>query len=53
MGHERLMAHVMNEYSIGEKPEVGMVKKRVNALIEREYMERVFVEDHIGYRYIV
>jgi hypothetical protein len=47
------MAHVMDDYSIGEKPEVGMIKKKFDALIEREYMERVFVEDQAAYRYIV
>jgi cullin 3 len=53
MAHERLLSHVMDVYPTGSKPEFGMIKRRIDALIEREYLERIDIENGATYRYIV
>ena len=48
------MIHVMDGCLIREKPEDDMIKKKINALIERKYIKRVIVEDlKAVYKYIV
>jgi cullin 3 len=34
------------------KPDVGMIKKRIESLIEREYLERDETADRPAYRYV-
>jgi len=53
MAHERLLSHVMDVYPTGSKPEFSMIKKRIDALIDREYIERIDIENRPAYRYIV
>jgi cullin 3 len=53
MAHERLLIHVMDVYPSGSKPDFSMIKKRIDALIDREYIERINIEHRPAYRYIV
>jgi len=51
MTHARLLSHVMQVYPTGSKPEFSMIKKGIDALINREYIERI--EERPAYKYIV
>ncbi|RDW85115.1 cullin-domain-containing protein [Coleophoma cylindrospora] len=50
--HQNLFAEVIAQLSSRFKPDVGMMKKRVESLIEREYMERVENASVPTYRYM-
>lgn len=51
MTHERLLSHVIHVSPAGLKPEFSMIKKRIDALIDQEYMERIIIEDRPAYKY--
>lgn len=50
--HQNLFAEVITQLSSRFKPDVGMMKKRIESLIEREYMERVENASVPTYRYM-
>jgi cullin 3 len=52
MAHKHLLSRVMDIYPTGSKPEFSMIKKRIDALIDREYIERIDIENRPAYRYI-
>lgn len=51
LGHAELVAEVISQLSGRFKPDMSMIKKRIESLMEREYMERVAGERQ-SYRYM-
>jgi cullin 3 len=52
LAHQQLFAEVIAQLSARFKPDLNMVKKRVESLIEREYLERAEDADRPSYRYL-
>ncbi|KAF2753644.1 Cullin-domain-containing protein [Pseudovirgaria hyperparasitica] len=52
LSHQQLIAEVLSQMAAQFKPEVAMIKKRVESLIEREYLERLDGQDLPAYRYL-
>jgi cullin 3 len=52
LGHTELMSEVLSQLSGRFTPDMGMIKKRIESLMERDYMERVAGERQ-SYRYLV
>jgi cullin 3 len=52
MTHQALVTEVLGQLTSQFKPEVAMVKSRIESLIEREYMERVDDAKTSTYRYL-
>jgi cullin 3 len=50
--HQKLMVEVIQQLSSRFKPDVTMVKKRIESLIEREYLERTDDTSTSAYRYL-
>jgi cullin 3 len=50
--HQKLMAEVIQQLSSRFTPDVTMVKKRIESLIEREYLERADDTPTSAYRYL-
>ena len=46
------MTEVIQQLSSRFAPDVQMVKKRIESLIEREYLERIEDKDPPAYRYL-
>jgi len=51
LGHNELFAEVTRQLSVRFNPSPQFVKKRIESLIEREYLERS-QEDHRLYSYV-
>ncbi|KAI9819098.1 MAG: Cullin-3 [Phylliscum demangeonii] len=52
LGHQQLCAELIAQLAARFVPEMPMVKKRIESLIEREYLERVDGPDRAAYRYL-
>ncbi|KAJ5038660.1 uncharacterized protein L3040_006340 [Drepanopeziza brunnea f. sp. 'multigermtubi'] len=52
ISHQMLFAEVISQLSQRFKPDIGMMKRRVESLIEREYMERVETAAVPTYNYV-
>lgn len=46
------MTETLNQLTSQFRPEVGMIKKRIESLIEREYLERIEDAKVDSYRYL-
>lgn len=49
--HSQLMTEILSQLSSRFAPDVNMIKRRIESLIDREYLERV-AEDPATYGYI-
>ena len=52
LNHQRLITEVIQQLTSRFSPDVTMVKKRIESLIEREYLDRVEDADRPAYRYL-
>jgi cullin 3 len=52
LGHQQLVVETISQLSGQFRPEVNMIKKRIESLIEREYLERAESGDTGSYRYL-
>ena len=50
--HTSLITEIITQLSSRFKPDLNMVKKRIEALIEREYLERVEEAERPTYKYL-
>ncbi|SLM36016.1 Winged helix-turn-helix DNA-binding domain [Lasallia pustulata] len=52
LSHQKLITEVIQQLTTRFMPDVNMVKKRIESLIEREYLERVEDSNRPAYRYL-
>ena len=52
LAHQQLHSEVISQLAGRFKPDMNMVKKRVESLIEREYLERIEDAERPSYRYL-
>ena len=52
LDHISLVTEVIQQLASRFKPDVTMVKKRIESLIEREYLERAENPDRAAYNYL-
>ena len=52
LSHQKLIAEVIQQLTARFKPDIMMVKKRIESLIEREYLERMDNTEPAAYRYL-
>ena len=52
LSHQKLVTEVIQQLTARFLPDVNMVKKRIESLIEREYLEREEDTDRPAYRYL-
>ena len=50
--HQQLMANVLKMVANQFQPEVSLIKKKIESLIEREYLERIEKSNPPSYRYL-
>lgn len=50
--HQQLVLETLSVLSAQFKPDVNMIKQRIEALIDREYLERIDDSDPPAYRYL-
>jgi cullin 3 len=52
LAHTLLVNEVIDQLEKRFKPDVSLVKKRIESLIEREYLERIEDQARPAYRYL-
>ena len=52
LAHQQLVLETLSQLAAQFKPEVNMIKKKIEALIEREYLERMEGANVDSYRYL-
>ncbi|EOD44099.1 Cullin [Neofusicoccum parvum] len=52
LAHQNLVAETLSQLANQFKPDVNMIKKRIESLIEREYLERIEDASPPAYRYL-
>lgn len=52
LAHQQLILETLSQLAAQFKPEVNMIKKRIESLIEREYLERIEGAKVDSYRYL-
>ncbi|KAK4691283.1 cullin 3, partial [Lecanoromycetidae sp. Uapishka_2] len=52
LAHQKLIAEVIHQLNTRFLPDVSMVKKRIESLIEREYLERIEEREPQAYKYL-
>lgn len=52
LAHQQLVLETLSQLAAQFKPEVNMIKKRIESLIEREYLERIEGAKVDSYRYL-
>jgi len=52
LSHAQLVTETLTQLSSQFKPDVGMIKKKIESLIEREYLERMEDAPVPSYRYL-
>ena len=50
--HQQLVAETVSQLAAQFKPDIAMIKKRIESLIEREYLERIEEREPQAYRYL-
>jgi len=50
--HQALVTETLTQLASQFKPDVTMIKKRIESLIEREYLERIDGSTPPAYRYL-
>lgn len=50
--HQQLIAETLTQLTAQFKPDVNMIKQRIESLIEREYLERIEESSPPAYRYL-
>jgi cullin 3 len=50
--HEQLLLETVSQLSSRFKPEIPMIKSRIENLIEREYLERIEDSNPAAYKYL-
>jgi cullin 3 len=50
--HEQLLLETVTQVSSRFKPEIPMIKARINSLMEREYLERIEDSNPSAYKYL-
>lgn len=51
LSHSGLVTEVIQQLTARFLPDVAMVKKKIESLIERDYLERIEDQDPPAYRY--
>ena len=52
LAHAQLLGETIGQLSTQFKPDVNMIKKRIESLIEREYLERIEEAPVPSYKYL-
>ena len=52
LAHQQLLTETLTQLASQFKPDVNMIKKRIESLIEREYLERIDNAATPSYRYL-
>jgi cullin 3 len=52
LAHAQLLTETITQLSAQFKPDVNMIKKRIESLIEREYLERMEEAPVPSYKYL-
>jgi cullin 3 len=52
LAHSQLITEVLTQLASRFVPDVNMIKKRIESLIDREYLERISDSDPPGYGYV-
>ena len=52
LSHQQLVLETVTQLTAQFKPDINMIKKRIESLIEREYLERIEESNPPAYRYL-
>jgi len=52
LSHQQLVAETVTQLIAQFKPDINMIKQKIESLIEREYLERIEESSPPAYRYL-